>query len=124
MSTALEALPNVGSVDVTRLGPDGQLGYSWLVTFVENPGSFPAGSGNLALLSPSFSNLEGTGASCTTKEVLAGSSGMSGAYVLAFTGNDVSGGATHYTDELPYNSLAEEVSKSINAGWAYRHNIT
>ncbi|CAN0512173.1 unnamed protein product, partial [Ectocarpus sp. 8 AP-2014] len=42
MELALEALPNVGSVSVNRKGPDGQLGYSWYVTFVENLGSFPA----------------------------------------------------------------------------------
>lgn len=111
MATALEALPNIGSVSVTRYGPDGQLGYSWYVTFVENPGSFPAGSGDVALMSPDFSELEGDGAWCTVDEVSAGTSELSGAFVLAFTGSEESGGVTRYTDKLPYNSLAEEVSK-------------
>ena len=109
MATALEALPNIGSVVVTRTGPDGQLGYSWYVTFSENPGSFPAGSGDVALLSPDASGLEGDGAWCGVEEVSSGTSELSGAFVLAFTSNAENGGVTHYTDELPYNSLAEEV---------------
>lgn len=67
--TALEALPNIGSVAVTRQGPDGQLGYSWSITFVENPGYFPAGSGDVALLVPDCSNLVGVGADCWAEEV-------------------------------------------------------
>lgn len=106
---ALEALPNIGSVSVTRAGPDGQLGYSWYVTFVENPGYFPAGSGDVALLSTDSSSLQGEGAWCTVEEVSSGSPELSGAFVLAFTGSAESGGVTRYTDELPYNSLAEEV---------------
>lgn len=109
MATALESLPNVGSVQVTRTGPDGQLGYSWSVTFSENPGAFPAGSGDVALLSPDYSGLEGDGAWCGSEEVAAGSSEISGAFVLAFTASAENGGVTRYTDELPYNSLAEEV---------------
>lgn len=109
MVAALEALPNIGSVTVTRKGPDGQLGYSWYVTFIENPGYFPVGSGDLALLSPDFTNLEGDGAWCMVEEVTAGTPELSGAFVLAFTGSGEIGGVTRYTDELPYNSLPEEV---------------
>ncbi|CAM9580207.1 unnamed protein product, partial [Sphacelaria rigidula] len=105
--TALEALPNIGSVTVTRQGPDGQLGYSWSITFVENPGYFPAGSGDVSLLLPDCSGLVGVGADCWAEEVSAGSNELSGAFVLAFTSSAESGGVTRYTDELPYNSLAE-----------------
>lgn len=119
MEVALEALPNVGSVSVNRKGPDGQLGYSWYVTFVENPGSFPAGSGDVALLSTDSSSLEGDGAWCTVEEMSAGTPELSGAFVLAFTASDDggSGGVTRYTDELPYNSLAEEVQPFRH--WSY-----
>lgn len=109
MAVALQALPNVGSVSVTRTGPDGQLGYSWYVTFVENPGYFPAGSGDVALLSTDSSSLQGGGVWCAAEEVSSGSPELSGGFVLAFTGSADSGGVTRYTDELPYNSLAEEV---------------
>lgn len=119
MELALEALPNVGSVSVNRKGPDGQLGYSWYVTFVENPGSFPAGSGDVALLSTESSSLGGDGAWCTVEEMSAGTPELSGAFVLAFTASDDggSGGVTRYTDELPYNSLAEEVRPFRNCSY-------
>lgn len=112
MAEALAALPNIGSVQVSRKGPDGQLGYSWFITFVENPGSFPAGSGDVALLSPDFSNLQGEGAWCTTEKLSTGSPELSGAFVLAFTGND---SLTRYTDELQYNSLPQEVRGNIHS---------
>lgn len=111
MATALQGLPNVGAVSVRRTGPDGQLGYSWYVTFVENPGSFPAGSGDVSLMSPSFSHLKGEGALCTVEEVSSGTPGLSGSFVLAFTTSAEHGGGTRYTDELPYNSRADEVRK-------------
>lgn len=113
MATALQALPNIGSVSVTRKGPDGQLGFSWFVTFIENPGSFPAGSGDIALLSSDCSRLEGGGAWCAVEEVSAGTPELSGGFVLAFMGSGDGGGATRYTDELPYNSLPEEVGRSV-----------
>lgn len=69
VAAALEALPNIGSVDVTRKGPDGQLGYSWSITFVDNPGYFPAGSGDVSLLSPDYSGLVGDDAGCFAMEV-------------------------------------------------------
>lgn len=110
MEEALAALPNIGLVQVSRKGPDGQFGYSWSVTFVENPGSFPAGSGDMALLSPDFSDLQGEGAWGTTKKLSTGSPELSGAFMLAFTGSNV----TRYTDELQYNSLPQEVRLSYN----------
>ena len=120
MKAALEALPNIGSVTVSRTGPDGQLGYSWDITFVENPGSFPAGSGDVAPLSTDFSSLQGTGASCTAAEESAGSAELSGGFKLDFvtsadsgsTGDsDTTGGVTLTTVELAYNALAEEVKR-------------
>lgn len=106
---ALEALPNIGTVAVTRTGPDGQLGYSWFVTFLNNPGYFPAGSGDVSLLIPDYSGLLGHGATCLAEEMVSGSPQLSGVFVLAFTGSADNGRVTRYTDELPYNALPEEV---------------
>lgn len=123
MAVALEALPNIGSVSVTRTGPDGQLGYSWHITFVDNPGSFPVGSGDVALLTADFSSLGGDGANCAVVEDSAGSSELSGGFVLAFTSSansgsngGGSGGGTQYTNELAYNALAEEVREDHSVG--------
>lgn len=118
MAVALEALPNVGTVSVTRTGPDGQLGYEWRITFLDNPGSFSAGSGNVALLTADFSSLGGDGANCVVVEESAGSLELSGGFVLAFTSSTDSGsgsngggvgGVVQLTTELAYNALAEEV---------------
>lgn len=118
MKAALEALPNIGTVTVSRTGPDGQLGYSWYITFVDNPGSFPAGSGDVALLSTDFLSLGGAGADCTSAEESPGTAELSGGFFLEFvtsadsgsTGDsDTDGGVTLTTVELAYNALAEEV---------------
>lgn len=120
MTVALEALPNVGTVSVSRTGPDGQLGYEWSITFLDNPGSFPAGSGDVALLTADFSSLGGDGADCAVAEASPGSPELSGGFVLAFTSSADSGsndggagGVVQYTTELAYNALAEEVRKAV-----------
>lgn len=41
LEAALEALPSVGDVAVTRSSPDSEGGYAWSVTFLSNPGAFP-----------------------------------------------------------------------------------
>ncbi len=125
MKAALEALPNIGTVAVSRTGPDGQLGYSWFITFVDNPGSFPAGSGDVTLLSTDSSSLGGAGADCKATDVSHGTAELSGGFFLDFetsadsgsTGDsDTAGGNTLTTTvELAYNALAEEVRK--RKGW-------
>lgn len=69
MKTRLEALPNVGTVDVVRSSPTPQLGYTWTVTYTSNPGTFPAGSGNVEALTSDVSALTGAGVSVTAVEV-------------------------------------------------------
>ncbi|KAL7514942.1 hypothetical protein ACHAXN_013076 [Cyclotella atomus] len=39
MKTALESLPDIGSVDVTREGPNQSEGYTWYITFISNVGA-------------------------------------------------------------------------------------
>lgn len=118
MAVALEALPNVGTVSVSRTGPDGQLGYSWKITFLDNPGSFPPGSGNVADLTADIESLGGVEADCTVAEESAGSPELSGTFVLKFTSSadadsgsngGVGDGVVQYTTELAYNALPEEV---------------
>ncbi|CAM9170882.1 unnamed protein product, partial [Discosporangium mesarthrocarpum] len=110
MKAALETLPNVGTVDVSRIGPDGQLGYSWYVTFVDNPGYFPTGSGNIATLEANCEGLAGEGTACHVQEDVQGTDPLSGTFILAFTD---SGGLTLYTEDLHYNALPEEIEASL-----------
>ena len=41
LKEALEATPTVGRVDVTRVGPDENLGFTWSVTFLTELGDLP-----------------------------------------------------------------------------------
>merc|ERR1712091_766377 len=52
MKARLEALPNVGTVDVQRSAPGPRREYSWTVSFVSNPGYFPYYARDVALLVP------------------------------------------------------------------------
>ncbi|KAH8074000.1 hypothetical protein JL721_2556 [Aureococcus anophagefferens] len=83
MKARLEALPNVGNVDVLRSAPGSRRGRVDRLA-VSNPGYFPPNSRNLALLVPDTSDLEGTGASCEVKERLQGSEPLKGAFQLMF----------------------------------------
>jgi len=47
MKARLEELPNIGEVDVTRTGPSKEHEYSWIVTFIDNPGYFPPTARNV-----------------------------------------------------------------------------
>lgn len=62
LKQALEALPPVGTVDVTRSGPGLNLGYVWTVTFFAPAGPPP-------LLRTNSSNLIGAGASASVAVV-------------------------------------------------------
>ena len=46
----LEALPNVGEVDVQMSGPTKEMSYNWMITFLSNPGYFPQSTRNVDLL--------------------------------------------------------------------------
>ena len=80
MKQRLEALPNIGTVDVVRSSPTSQLGYTWTVTYTSNPGTFPAGSGNVEALVSDVSALTGAGVSVTALETNAGSEALGGKF--------------------------------------------
>ncbi|KAH8055103.1 hypothetical protein JL722_8528 [Aureococcus anophagefferens] len=104
MKARLEALPNVGNVDVLRSAPGSRREYAWTVSFVSNPGYFPPNSRNLALLVPDTPDLEGTGASCEVKERLQGSEPLKGAFQLMFCNSTYADG---YADACEYTDLLE-----------------
>ncbi|CAM9541561.1 unnamed protein product, partial [Phaeothamnion confervicola] len=113
VKAALEALPNVGTVAVTRTGPDGQRGYAWSITFLSNPGYFPSGAGDVSALIPDITKMTGDGAACNVTEEMAGSDPLGGVFQLAFY--DDSGNATYHTNELYYNAEADEVKATLEA---------
>jgi len=85
----LEALDNVGTVDVTRSASSEELGYVWSVTFTSNPGYFPVGARNVDQMTADFSALTTTnparsGASATTGTTDQGSPPLAGTFQLSF----------------------------------------
>ncbi len=107
LKAALEELANIGTVQVTRTGPDGQQGFSWMITFVENPGAFPAGSGNVADLIVDGNNLGGIGATISASTSTDASERLNGGFHLSFVGEE--------TGELNYNAKAEEIKIALEA---------
>uniref|UniRef100_K3WF50 Titin n=1 Tax=Globisporangium ultimum (strain ATCC 200006 / CBS 805.95 / DAOM BR144) TaxID=431595 RepID=K3WF50_GLOUD len=85
MKRNLEALPNIGTVTVTRTGPSLKNEYVWTVTFIANPGSFPIGAGNIDPLTTDSTALLGTNSQITIATLLQGSSPVDGTFQLKFT---------------------------------------
>jgi len=93
---ALEALPNIGTVDVNRFGPSIYQEYSWTVTFLSMPGAYPQGSESVSLLQinylPSNRPLQGlTGVSSTASvsSSISGSSPLGGSFSLSMLTSSV-----------------------------------
>jgi len=105
----LELLPNIGTVLVDRSGPTGQLGFNWSVTFLSNPGAFPPGSGDIALLNSDCSKLGGTNVTCALQEVVAGSTPLDGSFQLEFS----NGLFYNVSGSLFANAEADEVKQAL-----------
>ncbi|POM58076.1 hypothetical protein PHPALM_37326 [Phytophthora palmivora] len=89
MKSKLEALPNIGTVAVTRSVPSLKNEYSWTITFTANPGSFPIGAGLATNL------IGGLGASTPTVPVTEVVKGVAPANTMLVT--DLSGGEPFQT---------------------------
>ena len=78
MATQLQLLPGIGSVAVSRTGPDYRGGYSWLITYITRTGEVP-------LLTYSNS-LSGVGTSINVSTVQRGNY-LAGSFTLSFNGS-------------------------------------
>lgn len=107
LTTQLESLPNVGVVSVQRFGPTVLQEFSWLVTFLSLPGYFPAGTGAVDLLIPSFSGtLGGNGSSVVVSSIAQGSAPLSGSFTLTYT----NGTYAETTADIPADASADEMA--------------
>jgi hypothetical protein len=80
MKSALEGLSTIGTVDVTRAGPDGNGGYNWFVTFTGSTGGdheTGLSGGDVPLLG-FHSSLTGENPTGRVTELLAGSMSLLG----------------------------------------------
>jgi len=89
MKRRLEELPNVGTVSVARTQTCPEKTYQWAVTFTSNPGSFPPGSGDMALLEASAAGLTTTNGLSGNADVSVspdtdGSARLDGTYRLGY----------------------------------------
>ena len=124
----LEELPNVGTVNVVREQTSPEKTYRWTVTFLSNPGAFPAGTGNVAQLESSAAELTTTnGVSGLTEEVdggpldltttIDGSASLSGTFMLGYDPSDACGDqnlCTYvYTSPLRVDATALEVKSAL-----------
>jgi hypothetical protein len=100
-------------VSVDRSGPSPVRGYVWTITFDQNPGDFPAGSGTVATLEPSPAMLTGTGASVVQSSTSGGFAALTGVWHIDFTANV---GTTHSTGLLRFDATQEEVATEVSYG--------
>ncbi len=98
MSIALGDLPGVGQVEVSRSQPDGQKGFTWLLTFSADRGDF-----NLLKASNSLS---GTGATLFVTEVVKGNE-LGGFFTLQF--------GSETTDKIPFDVDVQTLRKNLEA---------
>jgi len=135
----LEALPNIGTVEVTRTGPTAELAYVWTVTFTSNPGSSPTGSQDVDALiayrkDPNERTiLTGQNSQITVGEQQKGSHPLSGTFTISydFTGtdehttkairNDISAaGMKQALEELPNIGRVEVSRTLISDGYMWK----
>ena len=108
MKSRLEGLPNIGTVDVKRSAPDPELGYTWTVTFLSNPGYFPVESRNVDPLSPDTTYLTGDNAGVSVVST-DGTDPLDGYFQLLFT----DGTYTNSTDELDKDISAADLKAEL-----------
>ncbi len=96
---SLEALPNIGSVDVTRTGPDNQLAFKWTIVF-----NSPMNSGAVSTLVPDYTKLTKSSASGTVTMNVSSVAGneLSGTFTLTFARGLLSGSSV----AIPFDASA------------------
>ena len=111
MKSSLEALPNIGTVEVGRGVPTPEDGYTWTITFTANPGSMPAGSGTVANLIPQFAGtLSGNGAAVAVASTTTGSIPLGGTFRLTY---DDTGANPKQTDLIRSDAPADAVKSAL-----------
>ena len=110
----LEALPNIGTVRVTRTGPSPQKEYVWSVTFLSMPGSFPDGTGDIAVLrtvGANNSTLLGNQSLVNIVQLSQSSKSLGGSFSLTYlTGYNI----TETAGGIPSDASADDVAFRLN----------
>ena len=84
----LEALPNIGEVAVERSPPSHEMGFSWTITFIKNPSTFPSTAwnfGSLEVINALTTSVDSDASASIYVETLSdGDTQLSGSFQLAF----------------------------------------
>ena len=120
MKARLEALDNIGTVAVHRVGPSISKGFSWYITFLSMPGAYPVGSfprvyNEPGLLTADYTNLNGAGSDVVIEQETVGSEMLTGAFALRFDNTTSSETASG----IPVDASASELREFLdldNAG--------
>jgi hypothetical protein len=114
VKTALEGLVELTSVEVTRVRVGKYGGFTWFITFTENPGQTPPGSGDMPILICDLSAMTESDGTSTSKgetvtETNAGSVGLSGTFTVQFNN------APEGLQTLNFDATALEVETALQA---------
>jgi hypothetical protein len=96
MKSSIEKIRGMGIVDVTRSPPDGQGGYTWMITFVENNGDIPK-----LFIS---SSLTGKNVNISVKEAVKGNQ-IAGTYQLFYDGE--------FSEKIVFNADADSLKLAL-----------
>ena len=107
LKARLEALDNIGTVDVERGSPTTQRGYVWSVTFLSNPGQFPASSGDMALMVGDGARLTGFDSDVVVSPVQDGATPLGGTFTLTFGGALTTGPLRHDSTSMDVKAALE-----------------
>jgi hypothetical protein len=97
---ALIALYNLGTVQVSRIGPDYNDAFTWSVTFLTE-------GGNLFLMRVNATRLTGTSAAIRVTQTVAGSPMVDGSFTLSLRGGT--------TGPIPHNATTSEMREALEA---------
>ncbi|CAM6003542.1 unnamed protein product, partial [Sphagnum balticum] len=117
----LEELENVGSVRVSRSNPTVWNEFVWTITFISNPGDYPAGSGallsfsvNTMVASTQTATITGVNSSVYVNIVVKGSSPISGTFQLTSSVTNNSQLVSYSTPDIPADASSSELEYYIN----------
>eukprot|EP01036_Dinobryon_divergens_P022354 gene22354-30602_t len=118
LKSRLEALPNIDTVKVVRVsGPSVYGEYTWLITFLQLPGTFPPGTGDADSLIPNFSNLLGQNSLASISVLQDGSSPIGGTFSITATTMNTTTHAniSETASGIPADASASELESYLNA---------
>jgi len=118
LKSAIEALPNINTVDVRREGPSVYKEYTWFITFMSMPGSYPDGTENVLPLIPNSDGLSGTSTVAAIVTAREGSDPLGGTFSLIMTTANPDNSLLNVTEiasNIPADASASELQAVLNA---------